>query len=209
MKKTLAILLAAVMLLAMGAVAMAATPTGNITVTGIEATSGMKATAYKIIGWNLDTDTNEPLDPANVWADSNIPTWLNTNGHSSDIKKYDGTDNNTENKVFNQMYQDLGIGLSLTSSGRLRRITVRQFSRDLTLVLTSSRLAAKTRSMSTARLSQTSVRTTTKFSISGNPVTVSRKPRHIPFRILTRKSIKTILPTDMIRITLTRWKSAK
>ena len=50
MKKTLAILLAAVMLLAMGAVAMAATPTGNITVTGIEATSGMKATAYKIIG---------------------------------------------------------------------------------------------------------------------------------------------------------------
>ena len=119
MKKTLAILLAAVMLLAMGAVAMAATPTGNITVTGIEATSGMKATAYKIIGWNLDTDTNEPLDPANVWADSNIPTWLNTNGHSSDIKKYDGTDNNTENKVFNQMYQDLGIGLSLTSSAEV------------------------------------------------------------------------------------------
>ena len=73
MKKTLAILLAAVMLLAMSAVAMAATPTGNITVTGIENTSGMTATAYKIIGWNLDTDTNEPLDPANVWADSNIP----------------------------------------------------------------------------------------------------------------------------------------
>ena len=50
MKKTLAILLAAVMLLAMSAVAMAATPTGNITVTGIENTSGMTATAYKIIG---------------------------------------------------------------------------------------------------------------------------------------------------------------
>ena len=61
MKKTLAILLAAVMLLAMGAVAMAATPTGNITVTGIEATSGMKATAYKIIGWNIDTDTTNRL----------------------------------------------------------------------------------------------------------------------------------------------------
>ena len=45
MKKTLAILLAAVMLLAMSAVAMAATPTGNITVTGIENTSGMTATA--------------------------------------------------------------------------------------------------------------------------------------------------------------------
>lgn len=50
MKKTLAILLATVMLLAMSAVAMAATPTGNITVTGIENTSGMTATAYKIIG---------------------------------------------------------------------------------------------------------------------------------------------------------------
>ena len=36
MKKTLAILLAAVMLLAMSAVAMAATPTGNITVNKVE-----------------------------------------------------------------------------------------------------------------------------------------------------------------------------
>ena len=116
MKKTLAILLAAVMLLAMSAVAMAATPTGNITVTGIENTSGMTATAYKIIGWNLDTDTNEPLDPANVWADSNIPAWLTTNGHSADIKDYDGTNLNVENKVFNHMYQDLGTGLKLNSS---------------------------------------------------------------------------------------------
>lgn len=116
MKKTLAILLATVMLLAMSAVAMAATPTGNITVTGIENTSGMTATAYKIIGWNLDTDTNEPLDPANVWADSNIPAWLTTNGHSADIKDYDGTNLNVENNVFNHMYHDLGTGLKLNSS---------------------------------------------------------------------------------------------
>lgn len=45
MKKTLAILLAAVMLLTMSAVAMAATtPTGNITVNKVE--NGAKAVAY-------------------------------------------------------------------------------------------------------------------------------------------------------------------
>lgn len=52
MKKTLAILLAAVMLLAMSAVAMAATPTGNITVNKVE--NGAKAVAYQLIKWNLD-----------------------------------------------------------------------------------------------------------------------------------------------------------
>ncbi len=65
---------------------------------------------------------------------------------------------NVENKVFNQMYQDLGIGLKLTSSTvvNVSNDGMAAF-RDLILVLTSSRLAAKTRSMSTARLSQMSV----------------------------------------------------
>ena len=47
MKKTLAILLAAVMLLAMSAVAMAATPTGNITVNNLE--QWAKVELYQLI----------------------------------------------------------------------------------------------------------------------------------------------------------------
>ena len=53
MKKTLAILLAAIMLLAMSAVAMAATPTGNITVNKVE--NGAKAVAYQLIKWRMET----------------------------------------------------------------------------------------------------------------------------------------------------------
>ena len=79
MKKTLAILLAAIMLLAMSAVAMAATPTGNITVNKVE--NGAKAVAYQLIKWNLDENGN-PTDPSNEWANTEVATWMTAKGYN-------------------------------------------------------------------------------------------------------------------------------
>ena len=78
MKKTLAILLAAVMLLAMSAVAMAATPTGNITVNNLEQWS--KVELYQLIEMPFDDANNQYNDVK--WTDE-MATWLAGSSYST------------------------------------------------------------------------------------------------------------------------------
>lgn len=113
MKKTLAILLAAVMLLAMSAVAMAATPTGNITVNKVE--NGAKAVAYQLIKWNLDENGN-PTDPSNEWANTEVATWMTAKGYAK-VADLEGLSDDQKNKLFNDMYKDVvGGTLNLTEA---------------------------------------------------------------------------------------------
>lgn len=113
MKKTLAILLAAVMLLAMSAVAMAAPPTGNITVNKVE--NGAKAVAYQLIKWNLDENGN-PTDPSNEWANTEVATWMTAKGYAA-VADLEGLSDDQKNKLFNDMYKDVvGGTLNLTEA---------------------------------------------------------------------------------------------
>ena len=115
MKKTLAILLAAVMLLAMSAVAMAATPTptGNITVNKVE--NDAKAVAYQLIKWNLDENGN-PTDPSNEWANTEVATWMTGKGYAK-VADLEGLSDDRKNKLFNDMYKEVvGGTLNLTEA---------------------------------------------------------------------------------------------
>lgn len=113
MKKTLAILLAAVMLLAMSAVAMAATPTGNITVNKVE--NGAKAVAYQLIKWNLDENGN-PTDPSNEWANTEVATWMTAKGYAA-VADLESLNADAKNKLFNDMYKEVvGGTLNLTEA---------------------------------------------------------------------------------------------
>lgn len=113
MKKTLAILLAAVMLLAMSAVAMAATPTGNITVNKVE--NGAKAVAYQLIKWNLDENGN-PTDPSNEWANTAVKDWMTGKGYAT-VAGLESLNANEKNKLFNDMYKEVvGGTLNLTEA---------------------------------------------------------------------------------------------
>ena len=113
MKKTLAILLAAVMLLAMSAVAMAATPTGNITVNKVE--NGAKAVAYQLIKWNLDENGN-PTDPSNEWANTEVATWMTGKEYAA-VADLESLNADAKNKLFNDMYKEVvGGTLNLTEA---------------------------------------------------------------------------------------------
>ena len=101
------------MLLAMSAVAMAATPTGNITVNKVE--NGAKAVAYQLIKWNLDENGN-PTDPSNEWANTEVATWMTAKGYAK-VADLEGLSDDQKNKLFNDMYKDVvGGTLNLTEA---------------------------------------------------------------------------------------------
>ena len=101
MKKTLAILLAAVMLLAMSAVAMAATPTGNITVNNLEQWS--KVELYQLIEMPFDDANNQYNDVK--WTDE-MATWLAGSSYST-LKPTDAPSSASPDDDAPQLYQDL------------------------------------------------------------------------------------------------------